>query len=426
MGKMFKVLQREYLTVVRKKSFIIGTIIAPVIMVGFIVLPIFFTKIKSEKQKTIYVIDRTGVIYEEFENNLSEKLSDGGRRFLLKNVKFEESELRGIEKDFQEMLRKNKIDGYINISKDIFEKNIVNYYARTVTNFAENSSIRNALNSAVVKMRILNEGFEHSTVMKLTRRTKFEVVRISESGKKEGGEHTFAVAYILMFILYMALILYGTLVMRSVMDEKTSRVIEVLMSSLKPFDLMGGKILGMGLVGLTQFFVWVSMAILVFSFGKSVLGNIIGPSANIGVIPYIEPMIFVYLILFFILGYFLYSGLFAFIGSAFDNEADARPYSIFVMMPLIIPMLMMSYVIGNPDSSGTIALSMIPFTSPIIMLIRICVSSVTVIEILGMILIIVVTIIAEIWVVARIYRVGILMYGKKPGIREILKWVRYS
>ena len=262
--------------------------------------------------------------------------------------------------------------------------------------------------------------------MKLTRSIKLRSVRISEGEKKEGGTQTFIVAYVMMMFLYMTIILYGQSVMRSVMEEKTSRVVEVLMSSLRPFDMMAGKILGISLVGLTQYIVWAVFGILIFSFGTSILGSFMESSGSIPDMPSISPVIFGYFILFFILGYFLFSALFAVLGSIFNNESEARSYMIFILMPLLIPIMMMTYVIANPDSLTTITLSVFPYTAPIIMLSRICVSSPPVIEIFSSVLILIITIIAEIWVVAKIYRVGILMYGKKPGIREILKWIRYS
>jgi ABC-2 type transport system permease protein len=262
--------------------------------------------------------------------------------------------------------------------------------------------------------------------MKLTQRINFEPIRISKDEKKQGGGQTFLVAYILMFALYMTIIIYGTSVMRSVTEEKSSRVVEVLLSSLKPFELMAGKILGVSLVGLTQYFIWAIFAISIFSFGQIILGSFLKSSFNISSIPFISPTIFVYFILFFILGYLLYSGLYAAVGAIVDNESEARSYNFIILMPLILPILIMTYIVGNPESLFSIILSIIPFTSPIIMLLRICVSSVPAFEILISVIVMILTIIAEIWVVSKIYRVGILMYGKKPDIREILKWIRYS
>jgi len=426
MGKIFKVIQREYLVSVRTKGFIIGTLIVPIIMIGFMVLPIIFTQVRSEKQQKISVIDETGVIYDEFATTLDDKLNDGRKKYLLNRVKVGTGGIEDIDKELRVKVTNNEIDGYIYINKDVFKNKGIDYYARNVTNLIENRRIQNALNRAVVKQRILKEGFEPSVVMKLTQNINFRAIRIAEGEKREGGEQTFFIAYLFMLVLYMTILLYGQFVMQSVMEEKKSRVVEVLLSSLRPFDLMAGKILGMNLVGFTQYLVWAVFAILIFSFGESIMTLFIEPSVNLPDIPSIPPIIFVYLIIFFILGYLLFSGLFATLGAIFNNESEARSYVFVILIPLLLPILMMVYIIGNPDSLLTIILSLIPFTSPIIMLSRICVSSPPIIEIAGSILILILTIVAEIWVVSKIYRVGILMYGKKPKIGEVLKWIKYS
>lgn len=426
MTKMLKVLQREYLVNVKTKGFIIGTIIAPVFMIGIFLLPILLTQVKSEDQKVISVIDRTGIIYEQFAENLDDKLSDGRNKYILMKVDMEHKRFSDVEKELLADIKRNKIDGYIYIGEDILEKNYVDYYARNVTNFQENSRIRNALNNAIIKKRISDEGLDHSTVMKLTRRIGFNTVRISEGEKKEEGKQTIFIAFVFMMLIYMTIILYGSFIMNSIIEEKRSRVIEVLMSSLKPFDIMAGKILGTSLVGLTQYFIWVFFGILIFSFGENIAGSFMDASGNMLDIPSIQPMIFLYFIVYFILGYLLFSGLFSVVGSIVNNESEARSYMFILIMPLLIPILMMSYVISNPDSTLTIALSLFPYTSPIIMIARICVSSPPPVEVIGSMLILAAAIIGEIWLVAKIFRVGILMYGKKPDLKEIIKWVRYS
>jgi len=414
------------LVFVRTKGFIIGTLLVPIIMIGFVALPIIFTQVKSEKQKNISVIDETDIIYDEFAAALDDTLNDGRKKYLLNRVKVGSSGIDDTDKELRVKVTNNKIDGYIYISKDLFKNMQIDYYARIVTNLTENSRIQNALNRAVIKQRILNEGLEPSVVFKLTRNIYFRPIRIAEGEKKEEGAQTFFIAYIFMFVLYMTIIMYGQFILQSVIEEKNSRVVEVLLSSLRPFDLMAGKILGMNLAAFTQYLIWAVFAILIFPFGESIMSLFIEPSVNLPDIPSIPPMIFVYLIIFFILGYSLFSGLFATLGAIFNNEHEARSYVFLILIPLILPMIMMTYIIGNPDSSATVILSLIPFTSPIIMLSRICVSSPPIIEIVGSILILILAIIAELWVVSKIYRVGILMYGKKPKIGEVLKWIRYS
>lgn len=175
---------------------------------------------------------------------------------------------------------------------------------------------------------------------------------------------------------------------------------------------MAGKILGISFVGLTQYFIWAIFAISIFSFGQIIFGFLLKSSFNISSIPFISPTIFFYFILYFILGYLLFSGLFATVGAIVDNESEARSYYFIIFIPLIFPLLIMMYVVGNPESLLSVILSIIPFTSPLIMLLRICVSSVPAFEILTSVIVMILTITAEIWIVSKIYRVGILMYGK--------------
>ncbi|MCK4966316.1 ABC transporter permease [bacterium] len=426
MSKIFKILKREYLIVVKTKAFLIGTILAPLFMIGAMTLPILLSQVKSENQKMISVIDETGIIYDEFVSNLDDKLSDGREKYLLNNIRIGHKKLEDIEKELQNDIKIRKISGYIHIPEDVFQNMRIDYYARNVTNFNENRRLRIAVNRAVVKQKILDEGLEPSVVMKLTRGIRLQATRIAEGEKKEGGMQTYFVAFILVFVLYMTILTYGTFVMRSVVEEKSSRIVEILISSVKPFELMAGKIFGISLVGFTQYLIWILFGLLVFSFREPVLNIFMESPGSFPSLPTIPPIIFAYFILFFILGYLLYSGLFAAVGAVINNESESRSYMFPIIMPLILPIMMMSYITGNPDSTTTIFLSLFPLTSPTIMLTRISVSSPPFIEIAGSVLILILTIIAEIWVVAKIYRVGILMYGKKPGIGEIIKWIKYS
>ena len=426
MNKIFKILQREYLVVVKTKTFLIGTILAPILMIGVMTLLFFLSQVKSENQKMISVIDETGIIYDEFASNLDDKLSDGRRKYLLYNIEAGHRKLEDIEKELQTDIKIRKISGYIHIPEDVLQNMRTYYYARNVTNFNENRILRIAINRAVVKQRILDEGLEPSVVMKLTRGIRLQATRIAEGEKKEGGMQTYFVAFILVFVLYMTILTYGTFVMRSVVEEKSSRIVEILISSVKPFELMAGKIFGISLVGFTQYLIWILFGLLVFSFREPVLNIFMESPGSFPSLPTIPPIIFAYFILFFILGYLLYSGLFAAVGAVINNESESRSYMFPIIMPLILPIMMMSYITGNPDSTTTIFLSLFPLTSPTIMLTRISVSSPPFIEIAGSVLILILTIIAEIWVVAKIYRVGILMYGKKPSVGEILEWIKYS
>lgn len=416
MNKTFKILKREYVTVVKTKTFLIGTILAPVIMMGLLLIPILTSRVKTESQVKISVIDETGILFDDIASELNDKLSDGRMEYLLNKIEKGHKQLETIEKELQTDIKRRKIAGYIHIPEDVFENMKVTYSARNVTNFQTIRRLRSAVNRSVIKQKIIAEGLEPSVVMKLTRNISLNTERITEGEKKGSAGQTFIIGYVMMLVLYMTILIYGTFVLRSVVEEKSSRIIEILMSSVKPFELMAGKIFGLCLVGFTQYVIWIFTALVVLSFTPTAFMSL----------PQIQPVLFVYFVLFFILGYLLYSALYAAVGSIINNESESRSYMIPIIMPLIIPIMLMSYIIGNPDAPLTVFLSLFPYTSPTVMMTRICVSSPPLIEIAGSILILIISIIAEIWIVAKIYRVGILMYGKKPTPGEILKWIRYS
>ncbi|MFC1558839.1 ABC transporter permease [candidate division KSB1 bacterium] len=416
MNKIFKILKREYLIVVKTKTFLIGTILTPIVMIAFLAVPALTSRMQTESQATISVIDETGTLYDDIVSNLDDKLSDGRKKYLLDNIETGNKKLEDIEKELQTDIKIRRISGYIHIPEEVFENMRVNYYARNVTNFQAIRRLRSAVNRAVMKHKIIAQDLEPSVVMKLTRSINLNSTRVTEGEKKGSAGQTFFVGYIMMLVLYMTIFMYGVFVLRSVVEEKSSRVVEILISSVKPFELMAGKIFGISLVGFTQYLIWIFLMLAFLS---------LSPAAFLSM-PTIPPMLFAYFVLFFILGYLLYSGLFAAVGSIINNESESRSYMFPILMPLILPIMMMGYIIGNPDSTITTFLSLFPFTSPTVMLTRISVSSPPLIEIAGSILILILTIIAVIWVVSKIYRVGILMYGKKPSIGEILKWIKYS
>jgi ABC-2 type transport system permease protein len=222
-------------------------------------------------------------------------------------------------------------------------------------------------------------------------------------------------------ILYITILIYGVTVMRGVIEEKQSRIVEVLLSSVKPFQLMLGKLVGIGLVGLTQYFTWAA-----FMIGISTVAALPAFAMGAFKLPNIPPSLMVYFVVYFVLGYFLYATLYAAVGALVSSEEDAQQVQLPVTMFLIIPMIFSSAILRNPNSTFSIVLSLIPFFAPVLMFMRICLSQPPLWQIgLSMVLMIV-TILGAVWLAAKIYRVGILMYGKRPNLPEIMKWMKYT
>jgi ABC-2 type transport system permease protein len=240
------------------------------------------------------------------------------------------------------------------------------------------------------------------------------------AAEEDGGEGTFIVAFIMLFFIYMSVLFYGLFVMRGVIEEKQSRIVEVVISSVKPTQMMLGKLIGIGLVGLTQVGMWALSAALLSVFGASMFS-----SRGVS-LPKIPPILFVYFVAFFVLGYFLYATLYAMVGAMVSSEEDAQQAQMPVTLVIVVPMMLFGMVMANPNSATSIALSLVPFFAPTLMMMRIAVINPPVWQILLSMSIMVVTILACTWLAARIYRVGILMYGKRPSLAELGRWLRYS
>ncbi|HJZ67429.1 MAG TPA: ABC transporter permease, partial [Blastocatellia bacterium] len=277
------------------------------------------------------------------------------------------------------------------------------------------------INDAVSTLRLKRAGLNQSQIAAYTRRVGLKTNKITASGEvREGGRADFVVAFIMLFFIYISVLLYGMFVMRGVIEEKTSRIVEIVISSVKPTQMMLGKVIGIGLVGLTQIGLWALSAFLLTTIGVSTLSSRGVP------MPSVPISLLVYFVVFFVLGYFLFATLYALVGSTVSSEEEAQQAQMPVTMLLVVPMLIFNMIIANPTSSASVVVSMVPFFAPTLMMMRIAVVNPPLWQILGSIAILLATILGCVWIAARIYRVGILMYGKRPSIAELGRWLRYS
>ena len=421
MKKIWSVIKREYIQAVRTKGFIIATILVPVVMVAIFGIPILVSLISVGEQKTIAVIDLTQEIYEGFEKRLEgRKLKNGKRRYILEKVR-PTADIDELRESLRKEVLDKKLSAYIFIPENISQGGEAQYASLHTTDFEETQNIKAALSSVVIEKRLRKEGLDPQKIGKYLQGAKLTAIKVTKKGEEKDSGGTFAYSYVLVITLYMALIFYGAAIMRGVLEEKTSRVIEVVLSSLESFQLMAGKILGIGAVGFTQFSIWAVFGIFAFRFGKSKIP--MGADFNI---PSVPIYVFVYFIIFFLLGFFLYSTFFAAIGSMVNSEKEAQQYQTPVVMFLVVPMLLMMLILRSPNSTIAVVLSMIPLFSPILMLMRVCVLLPPFIEVAGSIVLLMLSILFMVWLTSKIYRVGILMYGKPPKLKEIAKWVKYG
>jgi ABC-2 type transport system permease protein len=429
---------REYIERVRSKAFIILTVLAPLLMLALVAGPIFLMS-KGSKSQKIAVVDLEGRVAPLFEERLKEmtrppddvagklRASASGQKDMFTTDQYQvehvqappggEAETRA---QLNGRLKRNQLDAYLWIDKSSLEEGgRVDYYARNLTDMAGIQTARRAVSAAVTRLRLMDQGVNPDQIEKLTRSVAVRTVRVSEEGEKEDrGVASFLVALFFVMILYTTLIFYGIAVMRSVIEEKSSRIFEVLLSAVKPMELMAGKILGVAAVGLTQYLVWAGMMALTGgAAGALALRSQLGDLS-------VSPMVLVFFVVYFMLGYLLYSAMFAALGAAVNSEHEAQQLQMLVMWMLIVPMIVMQLVMRSPASTTSVILSLIPPFGPILMFLRIMVLTPPWWQIAASIGSIALTIVGAMWVCARIYRVGILMYGKRPTLPEIWRWVR--
>ena len=424
MRKILSVIKREYIQIVRTKGFIIGTIFTPVLMAAFIVVPILVQFVSVDKQETIGVVDLSGAVFLDLDHKLDQKLRDGSRRYLLQEFETRDNvgELRD---ELNEKIRDKELTAYIFIPKDIAEGGVAEYVAEHVSDFDKQGNIGQALSSIIIERRLRGEGLDPEKIGQYMRPVRLDTKKVTTRGVERDTGGTFMISFVLVMILYATVIFYGQIILRGVIEEKSSRVVEIVLSSLRPFQLMAGKILGIAAVGFTQYAIWALFGIAATRYSGNVISRFFPAAAGFAM-PSIPTYIFVYFIIFFILGYFLYGTMYAGIGSMVNNEKEAQQLVMPVTMFLVVPIMLMMFVIRSPDSSVSVILSLIPVFAPILMLLRISVLLPPFSQIAASIVILILTTVLMIWISAKIYRVGILMYGKRPGFAEIIKWMRYG
>jgi ABC-2 type transport system permease protein len=431
------IIKREYLTKVKNKSFIIMTFLSPIIMIALGTFIAYLSQLNSENQRTISVLDESGLFQNVFEN------SDNTNYHLLENTTLDTAKKIVTETSGYGLLHIKKQDSINQISKHIKFYSEESPSLSLISNFE--SKIENKLNNLILEQK----GVDIQLIK--NSRTHVNIAQESFSGEKSSKADSvvklvFGIA--VGYLLFMFIIIYGNMIMRSVIEEKTSRIIEVIISSVKPVQLMLGKIIGTSLAGLTQFIVWLFLGGVLMTIASIIfnidMAQIQSPQqemmqqtiANPEMSSEVQDIIIAFyhlpitnliiaFILFFISGYLLYSSLYAAIGAAVDNETDTQQF----IWPILVPLMLAVYVgiftvIEDPHGTVSTVFSFIPFTSPVVMLMRIP-FGVPLWQQLVSLLILIGTFMIAVWFAAKIYRVGILMYGKKPSYKDIIKWIKY-
>ena len=436
MNKIGLIIKREYLRRVSKKSFILLTLLTPFLFAALVFVPLWLSTIKGDEVRNIAIIDTTGKYASLFENNES-------FHFIHSDKTLDEYR-QGEDKE---------VFAFLSITDDLLNnpKAATLYSEKQVP--AELSRLVNQTLSKQLESEKL-ASFNIPNLKEIIRESKInfnvQTIKWSEDGKESASSATVAsiIGMVFTFIIYMFIMMYGAMVMQGVMEEKTNRIIEVMISSVRPFDLMMGKIIGIGFVGLTQVFLWgiittilVSVGGFMFSGGVDVASLQAGPQMGMmdanalasssgneimGIINSINiAEIGISFIIYFIGGYMLYASIFAAIGSAVDSQEDTQQFMAPVTIFMIFALYAGIYSMENPDGPLAFWCSMVPFTSPIVMMVRIP-FEIPLWEKLLSFSLLYASAIGIVWLSAKIYRVGILMYGKKPTIKEMVKWIKYK
>ena len=425
--KVFAVIRREYIERIRTKAFWIGTFLIPIFFFIYIGIQVA-TSHRTSGDRTIAVVDLTGHLYEPLKTDLASREksaqpgSPEGRGI---HWMLEQRPLTGDLSATKEALRQQvlakKINGYLIIDPKLLDKDSAEYYSISVSELVTMNQLERALNHVLLKERIARQGLPANLAGELERRVDLKAFKVTEKGTaEEKGAGIYAVV-IFTVIMYSTFIMYGMQNLKGVIDEKSNRIVEVIIASVRPTELMLGKIFGIGLVGLTQYFIW---SFLAMNLSLPAIATMIS-STEMGM-PTIPLSTILYFILFFIFGYFLYASIYTAIGAPFNTDQEAQQLAMIPVLFIVSVWAFFPAIFNNPNGGVAVFVSLFPLTSPLAMFLRTSVSDPPAWQIVLCILLLGSTTVAIAWFAGRIYRVGILMYGKKPTIPEILRWVRYS
>jgi ABC-2 type transport system permease protein len=418
MGRILAVARREYLERVRTKAFVISTIVAPVLIVAMMLGPMFVIRRQSTKPHRVAVLDASGVLGKHLEEALARrKTMTGAPMFAIEGAGAGDPD--ALRAELRSRTLRGSLDGYVFIPANAMSSSAAEYYGKNVSS-PEVRELRDAIDDAFVGKRLADAGLDPGTIPGLTKRIDVKTFRVSERGERVDRGATMMFSMVLMMILYMTVLMWGQAVMTGVIEEKSNRVVEVIVSAVTPAQLFAGKLLGIGAAGLTQFLLWGATMIAISLYGGAMI------PASEGQMPEVTPLIVGSFIAFFLLGYFLYASMYAAVGAAVNTVQEAQNLAFPAMMPLIAAMIFFPVVLRSPDSTLSVVVSLIPFATPLLMFLRITLLTPPLWQILLSIALTSATVALVIWASGRVYRVGILMYGKRPTFPELVRWVRHA
>jgi ABC-2 type transport system permease protein len=435
MKKFLTVVKREYLQRVRAKMFIVSTILLPAVMSLFGIVPAIILSIKTPPMR-IAVVDQSGRLYPQLRQALGGDDSDqdansanrapGPRRnlarFVLLDMDVKSLSLEQIRSQLDESLRNRTLEGYVILPPDFLSTGKAEFVNRIPGDVFSQQALQSAINRAVREQRLIDANVDTKTRQDLLKPIQLQSIKTGSGGQETNNGSTFALVFGIGFVMYLAILMYGQIILGAVIEEKETRIAEILFSSVRPFALMMGKLVGVSLVALTQLTIW-AIAFSVFAlYGVGILASQ-GLPANIPTLPFLH---YVYFVLFFLLGYFIYATIYALVGSMVTTAQEGGQLAMPIILILVVSFYLFWPVSRAPDSPFSFWVSMIPFSAPVSMLVRIVTQTPPFWQIALSLAIGFSSVLVIMWIAARIYRVGMLMYGKRASIPEAIRWARQA
>lgn len=410
MKKYLQVAKWEYLERIKNKSYIFMTFIFPLLVFGIVLIPTLLTEKEDAYTKVIGLIEKNISVTDELEKILSEyKTKDGQPSYIIRKISLDQ-DIQTTIKIATNYVNNKLIEGFVFIEKVSSDSFLVEYHTQKVTNIKDISRLEKAISQVITNEKLKELNLNVDRINELTKSTSLKLIKVTESGKENlDTEKVFLGTFFFIMFLMMSLIMSAGLLVRSVVEEKSNRIIEILVSSCSTNDLMAGKILGLSALGITQILVWFVLAI---SIGGPIILN------------YIQIQDPLFSMVYFVLGYIFYSSLFIGLGAIGNNEQESQSIMSVVSLLIFIPIFLAGQIIDNPESTMGKYFSYFPLTTSPMMMIRINITDVTLLEKVIALIILIISIFASIWFSGKIFRVAILSYGKTPNINEIIKWLK--
>lgn len=422
-NQVWAIIKREYLSRIRTKAFWIGTALFPILTAALAIVPGLLAARSKVSPAPVAVVDMVGDFYPTLQASVKANTSSvrSSPELQLEPVNGRSEEQ--IRRELNERAEsEGGIQGYVVVTPESLEKGSFVLFARNPTALMDADGLIRGLRESVVRYRLTRLGVSSEEVDQAVRRIELDVRKATNDPRKEqSGLGSLLMSVGLVFFIYVALIIYGMYVLQGVLEEKSSRVVEVIVSSVRPFELMLGKLLGIGALGLTQIGIWLLSAVVL-----TAPGLLAAMSIAQGTVSPPEPRVLAFFAIYFVLGFFLFATLYAGIGAMFNSMEDAQQVAGIANLLIIAPMLFLAPVLKNPNGTLAVVLSLVPFFAPVLMFLRIAIEMPPLWQIALSLGIMVASILLMTWLVSKIYRVGILMYGKKPTLPEVMKWLKYS